>query len=98
MSKIILIMLMLLCTGCIGSRIFKGGERRAPPVPSAVELFEAMDADGNGSIDREEYYSNSVSINTDQPTTGLGWIMLAVIICTFGSAFVYRRKKDCGCN
>ena len=94
MNKIILALLMLLCTGCVGSKIFRGEPVRPSPVPNVVDSFEAVDTDKNGTIDREEYYSISVSINTDQPTSGLGWIVLAVIICTFGSAFVYRRKSD----
>jgi hypothetical protein len=101
MNKIILILLMSLCTGCLGSRIFKSESTQPSPVPSVVDSFEVVDVDKNGTIDREEYYSNSVSINTDQPTSGLGWIILAVIVCTFGSAFVYRKKgscRDCKCK
>ena len=101
MNKIILILLMSLYTGCVGSKIFNGAPSQSSPVPNVVDSFEVVDVDKNGTIDREEYYSNSVSINTDQPTSGLGWIILAVIICTFGSAFVYRKKKccvDCKCK
>tara|TARA_Y100000590_G_scaffold143436_1_gene164664 strand:+ start:34687 stop:35001 length:315 start_codon:yes stop_codon:yes gene_type:complete len=95
MKKIILLILLIfMSAGCSGPKIFKS-RNAAPsaPVPNVVESFEAVDTDKNGTINREEYYSNSVSINTDQPTSGLGWIILAVIICTFGSAFVYRKQR-----
>lgn len=99
MNKIILILLMSIGAGCTGPKIFKGSPPRSTPVPNVVESFEAVDVDKNGTIEKEEYYSNSVSINTDQPTSGLGWIILAVIICTFGSAFVYRKRSRCtGCK
>lgn len=95
MNKIILILLIAFTSGCVGPKIFKSSPPNPAPVPNVVESFEAVDVDKNGTIEREEYYSNSVSINTDQPTSGLGWIILAVIICTFGSAILYRFK---GCD
>jgi hypothetical protein len=92
MTKILLIVAALFLQGCIGSKIFKPSDSRAPAVPDVVESFDYIDSDSNGTINRQEYYANAVSINTDQPTKGLGWIMLSVLVCTFGAAIVYRKK------
>ena len=93
MSKIILILLISFLQGCIGSKIFKPSGAGSPAVPDVVESFDHIDSDNNGTINRQEYYANAVSINTDQPTEGLGWIMLSVLVCTFGAAIVYRKKE-----
>ena len=92
MRRILLLLIAAaLFSGCVGTKIFKG-EPASTRVPDVVESFDAVDLDGNGTIDKEEYYANSVSINTDQPTTGLMWIILSVLVCAFGSAFVYRKR------
>lgn len=90
MNKIILLIIVSLVSGCIWS---KKSPKLARAVPDVIDSFEIVDVDGNGTIDREEYYSNSVSINTDQPTTGLVWVIGSVIVCTFGSAILYRVKR-----
>ncbi len=98
MKNIILLIIVSLVSGCVGGKKGSGERISREAVPDVVQSFEVVDVDGNGTIDREEYYSNSVSINTDQPTTGLAWIVGSVIVCTFGAAILYRRKKKCGCK
>ena len=94
MCKTVLILVILFLQGCIGSKLFKPSAARTPAVPDVVESFDHIDSDSNGTINRQEYYANAVSINTDQPTEGLGWIMLSVLVCTFGAAIVYRKKEQ----
>ena len=91
MGKILLLLMFALSSGCVGTKIFKGNP---PPAraPGVVKSFDVVDIDGNGTIDKEEYYSGAVSINTEQPTAGLKWIVLSVLVCTFGAAIVYRKK------
>ena len=98
MGRIVLGLFIVLSTGCFGSKILNNSPPQSSPVPNVVESFETVDIDQNGTIEREEYYSSAVSINTDQPTEGLAWIILAVIICTFGSAILYRFKKCDRCK
>ncbi|MBN86826.1 MAG: hypothetical protein CL885_04815 [Dehalococcoidia bacterium] len=98
MKNIILLLIVSLISGCIGGKKVSREQVSRVAVPDVVESFEVVDVDGNGTIDREEYYSSSVSINTDQPTTGLMWIVGSVIVCTFGAAFLYRKKLNCGCK
>ena len=93
MKKILLIIILALTPGCVGTKIFKRPPA-IPSVPDVVESFDVVDIDGNGTIDKEEYYANAVSINTDQPTAGLGWIVLSVLVCTFGAAIVYRKRGE----
>lgn len=91
MKKIILIFMIVLSQGCVGTKMFKSSPS-VPSVPDVVDSFDVVDIDGNGTIDKEEYYANAVSINTDQPTAGLAWIVLSVLVCTFGAAIVYRKR------
>lgn len=96
-KKILILLAILSCTGCIGPKFSKKPVEKLR-VPDVVESFDIVDRDGNGTIDKEEYYSNAVSINTDQPTSGLLWIMLSVLTCTLGSAVVYRKRSEGKCK
>ncbi len=93
MQKILLLLMLALIPGCVGT-IYKRPAVVESSAPDVVESFDVVDADGNGTITKGEYYANAVSINTEQPIVGLGWIVLSVLVCAFGAAIVYRRKSE----
>lgn len=93
--SIALVSLCFIASGCVGGKFFKKTPS-VPGSPAVAQSFDFVDTDGNGTIDKEEYYSSTVSINTEQPTWGLAWIILSVIVCTLGSAVVYRKKSTEG--
>ena len=61
--------------------------------PEVKGLMKQLDLNGNGTIERLEYYEMAKQINTEDPIWGLLLILLLVIFCTIMSALTLRGKK-----
>jgi len=89
------VIFLLFLSGC-ASR-FSVVEPRHPrgsaaPVTPIVP-FEDVDLDGNGTIERLEYYEIAKQINTEDPIWGLLLILFAVIFCTVIAALALKSRK-----
>lgn len=93
--KLIPIIFLLFFSGCLSRfSVIESNHPRGSAAPvTPVVPFEDVDADGNGTIERLEYYEMAKQINTEDPIWGLLLILLLVIFCTIMSALTLRGKK-----
>jgi hypothetical protein len=93
--KVLAVIFLLLLSGCLSRvSVIEPSHPRGSAAPvTPIVPFEDVDIDGNGTIERLEYYEMAKQINTEDPIWGLLLILFAVIFCTVVAALAIRFKK-----